>query len=448
MKNWRQHLHLEPPTGFLNDPNGLCYFDGKYHIYFQYCKDNAEGKSPKSWGYYTTTNWQDYQFEGEAILPDIDEDRHGAYSGTSFIERDTQYIFYTGNVKEEGNFDYITAGRQSNTILVTSKDGKNISDKIIVLNNSNYPKNLSCHIRDPKVFKLEDTYYMILGARTHDDKGCILFYKSYNLLEWEFVSETTKENMGYMWECPDWITIEGQNYLSISPQGLKSSEFQYQNVYQSGYMKASNEISNLNLETFVEWDMGFDFYAPQTFVDKDGRTILIGWFGLPDIEYENLTTQQGYQHCLTLPRVIQKDFDGKLYQIPHEIIETNRQTPFELTELPTKLPTPFEIVGYSKEDFSIILDNKLEISYTKGELKLEFYDKTYGGGRDIRRAKINSCKNIRVIVDSSSIEIFVNNGEIAMSSRFYPDKFISISSKNIHGQVYTLSPFNISKSLD
>ena len=84
---------------------------------------------------------------------------------------------------------------------------------------------------------------------------------------------------------------------------MKREEFRFQNIYQSGYFQVK-EDGSVDERDFREWDMGFDFYAPQTFTDNSGRRLLIGWMGMPDAEeeYTNKTIDEGWQHCLTVPR--------------------------------------------------------------------------------------------------------------------------------------------------
>ena len=121
---YREKLHLMPPVGWLNDPNGLCQLNGIYHAFFQYSPFNAEG-GVKMWGHYTSKDMIDWEYQGVKLYPDQPFDCHGVYSGSAFIEDDKMYVYYTGNVKlEDGDFDYINTGRESNTVLVVSEDGK------------------------------------------------------------------------------------------------------------------------------------------------------------------------------------------------------------------------------------------------------------------------------------------------------------------------------------
>ena len=196
---WRSKYHIIPPIGWINDPNGLCEFNGEYHCYYQYSPLTPMG-GLKFWGHSISKDLVNWEDKGVALYPDINEDKDGVYSGSAFVKYDTIYFFYTGNVKHAGDHDYILTGREQNVILVTSKDGINFSEKKVVLRNTDFPKDMSLHVRDPKVWEENGIYYMVLGARTIDDKGCILVYKSTDLYNWEFhsVPAGKNEDMGYM----------------------------------------------------------------------------------------------------------------------------------------------------------------------------------------------------------------------------------------------------------
>lgn len=263
---WRLGLHLMPPTGWLNDPNGLCQFQGVYHVFFQYSPDNPEG-GRKCWGHYTSTDLLEWQYAGIALSPDAEFDRNGVYSGSAVVSEGEMYLFYTGNVKLEGDYNYITDGRQSNTVLTGSEDGLNFGEKKCLMTNEDYPDHLTCHIRDPKVVTgksigiEDDNFYMFLGARTKDDRGVVLVYKSPDLESWEHTNILTGEKrFGYMWECPDAFMLGEKKILSVSPQGVETRGIDYQNVYQSGYFELDGSFDGeYRLKNFREWDRGFDF---------------------------------------------------------------------------------------------------------------------------------------------------------------------------------------------
>lgn len=306
-RKFREKLHLMPPVGWLNDPNGLCQFQGIYHAFFQYSPFNPEG-GVKMWGHYTSKNMIDWEYQGNALYPDQPFDCHGVYSGSAFIEDGKMYLYYTGNVKlEDGDYDYIRNGREGNTVLVVTEDGKTFGNKKELMRNSDYPDNLTCHVRDPKVWKENDTYYMVQGARTNEDVGQVLVFESEDKVNWKFKSRVESgKPFGYMWECPDYFEIGDKKILSTSVQGLEGGVWNDRNVYQSGYFEVEGDIlGEYKLSDYYLWDYGFDYYAPQSFETEDGRRIHISWMGMPDCEeYTNPTIQTGWQHCFTFPREI------------------------------------------------------------------------------------------------------------------------------------------------
>lgn len=254
----RQRFHLQPPVGWLNDPNGLCVYGGQYHAFFQYGPFDVNG-GVKHWGHAVSTDLLHWEQLPVMLYPDEPFDCHGAYSGSALVEDGTMYLYYTGNVKHPGNFDYIKEGRGHNVCLAVSKDGVTLDSKQCLLTNRDYPAGLTCHVRDPKVFAYEGRYYMVLGARTLEDKGEVLVLESTDKLRWTHINTlTTPEPFGYMWECPDLFCLDGQWYLAVSPQGI-----QCQNVYGCGWFAIYGDWrGDCTLSEFHELDAGFDYYAP------------------------------------------------------------------------------------------------------------------------------------------------------------------------------------------
>ena len=214
----RLHFHMMPPTGWMNDPNGLCEFQGVNHIYFQYTPFLA-GWGTKLWGHYTTKDWIHYKEEEPFLYPDEEWDRDGVYSGSAYTCEDGIHYFYTGNVKLwDKDYDYIMNGREQNTIHVFSPDGKNIAYKKLVMTNDDYPVNMSKHVRDPKIYKKDGRYYMIQGGRDAESYGCALLFCSDDLEHWKWYDTVrTAKPFGYMWECPDLFEIDGQQIMTCCP---------------------------------------------------------------------------------------------------------------------------------------------------------------------------------------------------------------------------------------
>lgn len=461
-KYYIPQFHLVPPKGWLNDPNGLCQNKGIHHIFFQYSPDDPNG-GLKSWGHYETKDFIHYDFTGEFLKPDCEADKDGAYSGCAYVEDGIMYLYYTGNVKKEGNHDYINSGREGNTILITSKDGRTASLKECLLQNEDYPKTLSNHVRDPKVFVQNGMYYMVLGARTKESQGCVLLYTSTDKKNWEFSHFIQKDDFGYMWECPDVFELEGQQYLSVSPQGLQAEKYRYQNRYQSGYFRATKNLMECGdgLNTFVEWDYGFDFYAPQTYLDESGRRILIGWVGVPDAEYEQEpSVAEGWQHMLTVPRELHVDKKtNKILQMPVQEMEQLRKA--VLVEGKCKgnstyqeLENTYELLlsEFAEESFKLVFDEEFCLSYDKTEHVCKFYFKGHelGYGRTERNIKLlpeETISNMRILVDTSCMEIYINDGAYAFTTKLFKKqgekRMISIQGEMNQMKIYALDCFKI-----
>ena len=174
---------------------------------------------------------------------------------------------------------------------------------------------------------------------------------------------------------------------------------------------------------FQEWDMGFDFYAPQTFLDSRGRRILMAWAGLPDLEghYHNPTVEMGWQHSLTFPREL--SVQGKrVLQWPVQEIESIRRASVRIEaeqEIPIESRSfDWEIEGMQGE-FSILVDAACRLTWKDGVASLAF-EGDAGQGRGCRKARINQVRDIRILADHSILEIFLNKGECVFTTRFYP----------------------------
>lgn len=428
---FRQKLHLMPPVGWLNDPNGLCQFKGIYHSFFQYAPFNVNG-GVKLWGHYTSADMIDWKYEGAVLYPDQPFDCSGVYSGSALIEEGRMYLYYTGNVKLEDreDYDYIYTGREANTILVTSEDGFHFSRKCELMRNSDYPSDLTMHVRDPKVWKEDGKYYMIQGARTKKDTGQAIVFQSEDGRNWAYRSRVcTEKPFGYMWECPDYINVDGMKIFSASVQGLTGAEWKDRNVYQSGYFLVEGDIlGKYELSEYRLWDYGFDYYAPQSFWTEDGRVVLIAWMGMPDCEeYTNRTIEEGWQHCFTFPREVYRKGDV-ICQRPVRELESRKQELMAASDsLNMKGYSVYEacISGIKENQFRAVLGSELILEYRNGRFEMRFTDQnreSVSAGRSLRYAEIEKLENVRILTDVSSTEVFLNDGEFVFTTRYYPEK--------------------------
>lgn len=437
---YRLHYHLMPPVGWLNDPNGLCQFKGTYHIYYQWAPADVNN-GLKGWGHYATKDFIHYQELGMPLFPDHERDKNGAYSGSAFVENDKIHYFYTGNVKEIGDYDYILKGRQHNVMYLESKDGNQLLHKECLMVNSDYPDDLTCHVRDPKIYQ-RDHYYLVLGARDINDVGQIVIFQSDDLKNFKYCSRLkTKEPFGYMWECPDLFELDGQMILLCSPQGLKQEGYLYENIYQNGYFKVDHDfINHPYVKDFEEIDNGFDIYAAQSFLDEKNRRILIGWMGLPDVDYTIPTVKNNWQHALTMPRVLHFK-NGHLYQEPLSEFKELRleKNVYEKPKIELK-NNVFELQIHDIQDqLSLKLRNDFTLEYENGLLTITMHEAGYG--RDKRHLEIEHLDDLVIYSDTSSLEIFINDGYRTFTTRIFSECCSLECNKDV--ELYYLDSFKI-----
>ena len=430
---WRNKNHIEMPFGLVNDPNGLSYFNGKYHIFYQWNPFGCEHKT-KHWALVKTTDFVNYTKPEIILKPEDWFDKNGCYSGGAYVKDNTLKLFYTGNVKNEND------ERESYQCMVNYNQDGSFEKKGPVIKKQ--PKGYTAHFRDPMIFENEGTYYMILGVQRENLTGAALIYKSDNIEEWELVGEleTDMKDFGYMWECPNIIKITEDKYAFLfSPQGLKSEEFKNQNIYQSGYVIGHLDFNIPALKEhteFKEIDMGFDFYAPQVF-NHNGENIMIGWVGMPDKDNEYPTAKNGgWIFPLTLPRVLEYK-DNVLYQRPIKQIENLRQKQIIYVN---KLVLDEYILNLDSKNVEIDLDLSMENSKNI-ELKFRFndeyisliYDKESEvciidrnnmelGGRGTRKFRLKADKSLKLhmFIENSVMEIYYQDGLETTTLMYFP----------------------------
>ncbi|MGN0287147.1 MAG: glycoside hydrolase family 32 protein [Atopobiaceae bacterium] len=435
---WRNEYHLSPKSGRMNDPCGLCEFKGVYHFFYQLNPEWPDRKAPKCWGHATSTDLVTWKNLEPAIKPDSAFDANGAFSGSAIQHDGKMYLYYTGNVEEVGDHDHITDGRQSSVVMVSTADGRTFSSKKVVLRNADYPQECSCIVRDPKVWEKDGTLYMLLGARDRNNEGLALVYRSADGISWKFSNSIRSDNpFGYMWEAPNRILLDGREFLAVCPQGLKEDLLKFENNYQAGYFWLSDPVPSTTMvdeATFNEWDHGFDFYTPQSFVDQQGRTILVGWLGVPGAGYgsrpDNPKGNPRFSGCLSVPRQLSLvcDEDGVDYirQWPVSEVEALRGKAQTLQDGELTLDGHHADIVLDHIDEragSITLDDDLTFSFGNYRATLRFAeDATSSAGRTKRSCAMpeNSIHSLRILVDETAVEVYVNDGMWVFSTRWFP----------------------------
>ncbi|WP_338543614.1 glycoside hydrolase family 32 protein [Paenibacillus tundrae] len=437
---WRQQYHIQPITGLLNDPNGFSYYEGHYHLFYQWFPlGTVHGM--KYWYHTRSTDLVNWENVGIGISPGEPYDSHGAYSGSA-IEKDGKlHLLYTGNSRDE---EWIRHPYQC--LAIMDESGSVVKMPLPVIDS--VPSGYTEHYRDPKVWQDGELYYCVIGAQRTNETGCTVMYRSADLKHWEFLGEveTKLPNFGYMWECPDYMSIDEQGVLIFSPQGIQPEGDLYNNIYQSGYLVGEPldlETRVFNHGAFQELDRGFDFYAPQTMNAPDGRRILVGWMGLPDLEYP--TDDSGWAHCLTIPRQLTLR-DGKLIQQPiaemaklrasetveqlHVIMDDEIRSFAGFEGIAYEIEC--EITDFDAERFGIEFrtneDEKTVVQYDRLQQQLTLDRSLSGATLDSNNGNIRNCAlsgdiiKIHMFVDTSSVEIFVNDGEEVFTSRIFPSR--------------------------
>lgn len=430
---FRQNYHIQPKTGLLNDPNGFSYFNGAYHLFYQWFPMGPV-HGVKCWGHLTSVDLITWEDQGIALAPDSPYDSHGVYSGSGQVVGEQLYLMYTGNVR---GADWQRTPHQIMAIM--DKDG-NIQKQLPPVIEGQVT-GYTDHFRDPKMWQVADDYYAVIGAQRENQTGTSVLYHSTDALNWSLVGEiqTQLPEFGYMWECPDYFELSGQGILLFSPQGLTAQGIKYNNLYQTGYLVGEP----LDLETavfshgaFQELDAGFDFYATQTTLAPDGRRLMFAWMGLPEIAYPS--DRDNWAHCLTLPRELTLSKENRLLQKPARELTALRQKAEPLRTSGTtnqKLDwqgTSYELVVKLQSTagkFGLILRGNgeqgtyLYVDRTTNQLVLdrsnsgEPFGEAYG---TIRRVDYNRDQiQFQIFVDQSSIEIFVNEGETTFTTRIF-----------------------------
>jgi fructan beta-fructosidase len=439
---FRPQYHFSPEANWMNDPNGMVYLDGEYHLFYQYYPDSTVW-GPMHWGHAVSTDLVHWEHLPIAIYPD----KNGwIFSGSAVIDHNNTsglgssqnpamiaiFTYHDEIRKKEQRNDYQTQG-----IAYSLDKGRSwtVYEENPVLKNPGIND-----FRDPKVRwydgeKGKGKWIMSLAVW---DK--ISFYSSPNLLDWTFESDFNPEWAAYggVWECPDLFPLTAADgtqkwilFVSINPggpQGGSATQYFVGNFDGKTFSTESSETLWL--------DYGADNYAGVTWSnvpESDGRTLFIGW--MSNWQYAQIVPTHPWRSATTLPRkleLVEKENGYLVASRPVTEIEKLRKesktvsgNSFELeNELAELMLSP------NQDDFKIHISNKKgdTISFEKSGQELHF-DRTQSGMIDfstefpaVHKAPLNGIvvKSIRLFIDRSSIEIFINDGELVMTELVFP----------------------------
>lgn len=424
-----QRIHLKAPKGWINDPNGFLYYKRKYHLFYQHFP-YAPQWGRMHWGHAVSDDLANWEHLDIALFPTKKDDNDGCFSGSAIEHNEKMHLFYTGVSYTEHDPQNVNCCLNDNFVSaqlhISSEDGfsfDNFGKKATIippLTESEIGD--KTHTRDPKVWKGKDgNWYMILGS-TVDHAGRVLFYKSEDLMNWKYMNYTSCNNMGWMWECPDYFETDGQGVLIFSPMDEERG-----NQAVCTLAEFNEENCNMKIyENFQYFDYGFDLYAPQSTTDKDDRRVVIAWLRMPE-PMENNTIGM-----FCIPRLCEVNHNH-IYFRPHpNIVEK-----FAVKTNVPNMSKPF-VIKTEIADNECISIGGYHIKRKNGKIMTD-RNAVIRGHKELK----NICKTpelkdgffLEIYVDVNIIEVFVNNGEYVISNVVYDltDEIIWNEEAEIYG---------------
>ena len=490
VEEYRPAFHFTPERNWMNDPNGMFYLNGTYHLYFQYYPEDIVW-GPMHWGHATSKDmiaWEEqeialepdekgYIFSGSAVVDSKNTSGFGEDGKTPVI---AMYTYHDPEGEKQGNKDY-----QSQAIAYSLDEGYNWTK---YKKNPVIPNPGIQDFRDPKVIRdtINDQWLMVLATRDRS-----YFYSSENLKDWNKISEFGESTGAHdgVWECPDFfpMKVDGTGEIkwvliqSLNPGGYNGGsgtqyfvgDFDGKNFTPESYMTDLGEKHSFWL------DFGRDNYAGVTWSNipqKDGRTLFIGW--MSNWMYAQEVPTEKWRSTMTLARELElKKMDGKYRVFSKPVRELNKYRTVIFAE--NKL-APGNTYTYTPEEgdlmnnefsFNIPLNktNKVEFALSNSKndsLKFglnktdhQFYVNRKKSGitdfSDKFTQKISTAPRIltsdtlkvQFILDKTSIEIFYDDGATVISEIFFPNepytKFTIRSNANLTIQEFEISRIDL-----
>lgn len=422
-KLYRLKYHMMPPVGWMNDPNGLIYKDGIYHLFYQfYPYDSKWG--PMHWGHFETKDFIKYQDKKVALAPDDNENETGCFSGGAILDNNKINLVYTRHF-EKDNY------KSETVYLATSDDEEKYKKVGKLFDNDNLPENFSkSDFRDPAPYKINNKYYIFVGAKNEKtNQGMIVVLESETLNNFKYsFSIGPLYELGDMGECPSYHKVDGYDVLVASGCHVAELGNSFKNDNSSVFIIGKIDFENKSMKVYNihECDKGDSFYAPQ-FIANEEKPIIVGWLEMwgKDIPTDKLNHNWAgalsiprelkvennwvYQKPISLEKYFNNEDSGKVSRVSH--IEVLAKGNFSMNFVSNN--GSFKIYG---NDYGIFLDttdtNNL---YSKVR-------RTDHGYKEVK---------LEILLDSSSVELFVNDGEFVISSRIYLDSDYEIETKGI-----------------
>ncbi|MEZ5095943.1 MAG: glycoside hydrolase family 32 protein [Nocardioides sp.] len=320
----RPRLHFTAAQGWLNDPHGLTYHDGVYHLFHQAVPGSLEWRPHCSWGHATSPDLLTWSHRAAALSPGDGDD--GVWSGTLVVDDDRARILYTSVSHPE-----LGVGRVR--VASPASDAWDAWTKGDVV--ARAPAGLDLvAFRDPFVRREAGGWRMFVGAGSRDEVAMVLTYTSTDLESWEYDGvaasrsshDTEPSWTGAVWECPQLVEVDGHWVLIVSVLGDDV-------IQHVGYGIGGRDSYREGRFTPSDWQplvFGESYYAPSLFRDRDGRPSLVFW--MRDVGDE----AEGWTGCLSMPCLVSAR-GGRLVLEPHPEVTARRGRPVAAGEVSSTL---------------------------------------------------------------------------------------------------------------
>jgi beta-fructofuranosidase len=404
----RPGYHILPPANWMNDPNGPIYHNGYWHLFYQH-NPYGDGWGNMHWGHVRSRNLMHWEHLPIALWPSKEVGEDHVFSGCAAIRADGKPVLFYTSIGREKSTDYAEQWMAIGdpNLLKWEKPGSNPA-----LAESLHGETKVWDWRDPFLFKYKGADYMVLGGHLRKDaakEGSVFLYKAKDesLASWEYLGVLFTQAGAENVECPNFFELNGKWMLITSPH--RRVEYFIGDFDGKRFTPRSNGLM----------DHSDNFYAPNCATDDNGRRVLWGWIrGFKD--------GQGWNGCLTLPRILTIDERGKLWQAPADTSELRQRELFSRKEHhfkddePLAVPTDssrLEISAafHSGNQSGIKLPNGLEMFFENGKLKV---------GDQTVEHMLSAIEPFAVTIylDHSVVEVYAN-GRTCLSKVHYSDSW-------------------------
>ena len=409
-RDFRQKYHMIPPVGWMNDPNGLIKFNGRYHLFYQF-NPYAAHPGVMLWGHFISDDLIGYSDKGAAIVPD--KEHVSIFSGGATEYGEKLAAVYTEHYECGGD-------RREEVYMALSSDGMNFSKGVRIFDNDDLPEGISrSDFRDPFPVKTDDGYYVFVGGKlVKENKGIIVVLGGSGLekLEYKFTIGPFYE-LGDMGECPCYRKIDGKDVIIASGCNVPRRGNDFANVNSSVFIvgKIDFEGKSFAAESIREIDKGDAFYAPQL-INGDDRPVMVAWHEMWGTPPPTSDMNHGWAGCFTIPRELRVK-DGEVFQSPISELE-KYLVPYAGGGVPESADIRFEFRGDGKVEISG-QDGSVAVGCRDGRVYLDTCRANNMNGcvRTVNRSREKN--GVRVLLDVSGIEVFVDGGAETISSRIY-----------------------------